>query len=143
MSELDDLAAEAPEEAAVIDAQIAAHDRGLVGGYFSGEITEICPMDMQGRIMEPAKTHELKCWPSSFEPMLKGRKLFEYRPYDRDFQAGDLLRLREWSPVQEKYLNRELQCRIAYVLRGRFGVPDGFCIMSLENIVYQVPKEPV
>lgn len=102
--------------------------------HYESEILEITPMPEMSRLFfEGApKTHELKCWPSSFEFMKKQTKLFEYRKADRDFMIGDTLHLREWAPVPMRYTGRELKATILYILRGpKFDVPEGYCIMSL------------
>lgn len=87
------------------------------------------------------KTHDLKVWPAYFGSLALGRKTFELRRNDRDFLAGDTLRLREWNPDQERYTGRVLDRRISYVLSGpaaeEFGLRPGFAILAL-----QVPPPP-
>lgn len=87
--------------------------------------------------------HELKTWPSSFQAILDGSKTFEFRRNDRGFKVGDVLHLREWG-IQacadqdepgfhsSAYTGRELFVTVTYLLGGGgFGIPVGFCIMSI------------
>ena len=80
--------------------------------------------------------HELKCWPAVFQAMLDGTKGFEYRKNDRDFKCGDTLYQREWNPETQEYTGREMhQGPIPYIVYGgRFGIPDGYCIMQTQSL---------
>lgn len=91
------------------------------------------------------RSHDLKCVPSQFEAVLSGEKPWEFRENDRDFMVGDELVLREWDPASprcgsrrkgdEKYTGRAIRARVVYVLHGgRFGIPAGFCIMTLDCV---------
>ena len=86
---------------------------------------------------EHARVHDLKTWPDAFAAILDGRKPFEWRKNDRDFRVGDVLRLREWAPDADGaapvsgYTGRVVERRVSYVLADRFGVPDGYCVMSI------------
>jgi len=95
------------------------------------------------------KVHHLKCWPHEFEAMKGGLKRFEYRKDDRDYQVGDVLILEKWIPVKEyenqrserlvkgEYTGEKLNVSVSYVLRGgKFGVPEGYVVMSVEKILY-------
>lgn len=91
--------------------------------------------------VETSVIHELKCWPEYFIPLADGRKRFEFRKNDRHFHVGDVLRLREYRPGSDYsgppgYTGRETVVRVTYLLdQSRFGdVPDGFVIMSVENV---------
>ena len=80
-------------------------------------------------------THSLKTWPSEFAAVLDGRKTFEYRDArDRDFSVGDTLRLREWCPAEESYTGRVEEREVTYILRGSFGVPDGYAVLAIANL---------
>lgn len=46
--------------------------------------------------------HELKTWPTPFDAMWHGDKLYELRRDDRGFQVGHTLLLREWVPVHNQ-----------------------------------------
>lgn len=71
-------------------------------------------------------THELKTWPEFFVQTRHGRKRFELRRNDRDFQMGDELRLQEWNPTEGRkpgengvafgYTGRELLVRVDYIM---------------------------
>lgn len=95
------------------------------------------------------RVHELKCWPSSFQPILDGVKTFEFRKNDRDYQVGDVLHLREWHPHLHAWTDpgRQLYRRVECILKGEFGVPDGYCVMAIvpcnfEGILRPPPRGP-
>lgn len=77
--------------------------------------------------------HELKIWPEMYDALRSGRKRFELRKDDRNFQEGDTLKLREWKPETEEYTGRSLTASVYYVLRDaeQFGLMPGFCAMSI------------
>lgn len=60
-------------------------------------------------------THDLKCWPEYFEPLLDGRKTFEIRKNDRPFAVGDTLYLKECNPnfSGRRLTGRASQCSYA------------------------------
>jgi hypothetical protein len=78
--------------------------------------------------------HELKTWPEPFQAALEGKKKFEYRKDDRPFKVGDTLVLKEWTPENEQYTGRSWQFAITYILDHGFGLPEGYCIMSIDKI---------
>jgi PAB1-binding protein PBP1 len=76
-------------------------------------------------------------------------KTFEWRRDDgRDFQVGDVLELARWNPQAGSYgafeggnrlssfpiAETTLTAQVSFVLRGQFGVPDGYCVLSLRGI---------
>ena len=78
--------------------------------------------------------HELRTWPPYWEHIYDGIKTFEFRKDDRNFQVGDLVYLREWDPRREVYTGRLITKRIGYLVHGgKFGIPKGYCIFSLED----------
>lgn len=80
----------------------------------------------------PPSTHNLKIWPPFFQAVLDGKKTFELRKNDRDFQEGDVLLLNEWDPEKNLYTGRHHAACIGYVLRGGpFGVREGYAALSL------------
>lgn len=83
------------------------------------------------------KTHRLKTWPSLWEDVRSGRKLFEVRSEkDRDFSVGDTVELDEWDPeAQRPHTGRVLCASITYVLHGgRFALPSGVCVLGLDRV---------
>ena len=82
--------------------------------------------------------HELKTWPEPFAAVVRDDKRFEYRRNDRDFQVGHLLHLRQWNPETEEYTGHEAVRYVSYVLTEGFGLPEGMCILSLQE--WSVPS---
>jgi hypothetical protein len=88
--------------------------------------------------------HELKVYPCYFEEIRLGNKTFELRRFERDYQVGDILRLREHEkPPKYKewldddlYTGRELTAVISYVLPGgEFpGVDDDYCVLGFKGV---------
>lgn len=85
--------------------------------------------------------HDLKIWPEYFEAVKDGRKTFEVRKNDRDFQVGDDLLLREFVPKgyyddnYEMYTDRILHRKVSYILQGsQFGIQEGFVVMGLQIV---------
>lgn len=92
--------------------------------------------------------HDLKCWPEFFQPLIEGRKPFDYRLNDRDFQVGDVLHQREYVPPHDEpsggwYTGRSIRHRVIYMLEVdklgpaaavRAQPRAGFVIMALGPI---------
>lgn len=76
-------------------------------------------------------THKIKLAPRFFNDIYSGKKPFECRKNDRDYQTGDILVLQEWSPATE-YTGREITREVSYVLYGGvFGIQEGHCVMGI------------
>ena len=83
------------------------------------------------------KVHELKCWPEFFNAIIEGRKTFEIRKNDRDYQPGDCLVLKEWQPnvtgtaaLDGEYTGRETRQMVPYVTT--WAQIPGHVVMSLK-----------
>ena len=74
--------------------------------------------------------HEIKILPQYYEAVSKGIKQFELRKDDRDYQVGDLVRLREWDG--KEYTGNKMIVGIKYILRDcpEYGLMDGYCIFG-------------
>lgn len=92
-----------------------------------------------------ASQHTLKTWPEFFQAIAEGRKPFEYRLNDRDYQVDDVLVLREFVPPTPDdpmgdrggyYTGRELWRRVTYILDDRLGptMRKGFVVMALAEL---------
>lgn len=87
--------------------------------------------------------HILKTDPEVFNDVYYGRKNFEIRKNDRNFEVGDLLLLRQTvhtgKEMQQglplEYTGWELRARVKYILSGPiYGLMDGWVIMSIEKL---------
>jgi len=79
-----------------------------------------------------ATEHDLKIWPEFFNDVDSGKKPFEVRVNDRDYQEGDKLRLREWNPNTNEYTGRETIKFVTHVLKGGvFGLPDNLAVLGI------------
>lgn len=83
-------------------------------------------------------THLLKIHEQYFREILSGRKTFEIRKHDRDFQIGDIL-------VLQLYQNGfctgdEIDAEITYILKSvpEYGLQTGYCILGIKYLVYEV-----
>lgn len=75
--------------------------------------------------------HAVKTWPGYFDAVFHGRKPFEIRKTDRDFQIGDLLLQLEYNPEDETFSGRYLTRLITYV----FPLPEiGFAVLGLRPV---------
>lgn len=77
--------------------------------------------------------HGIKCWKEFFEETWQGRKTFELRLNDRDYNVGDTVTLREFDHVKGTYTGRLITGTITYLVEGgRFGLTEGWCCFQLE-----------
>ena len=86
------------------------------------------------------KKHILKIWPEYFKDVESGRKPFEVRKDDRNFQVGDILELMEFDPTEIEdyepvgYMGNSITKEITYKLEGgSFGVEKGFCVLGIRS----------
>jgi len=63
------------------------------------------------------KIHDLKIWPEFFDDVDTGRKSFELRRNDRNYQVGEILKLREWAPQNKEYSGRVTYKQINHIMR--------------------------
>jgi ASC-1-like (ASCH) protein len=76
--------------------------------------------------------HDLKTWIPYFDEIKTGKKTFEVRKNDRNFQTGDKLLLQEYDQEKKVYTGREVCVEVTYILLGgNFGIDSGFCILGI------------
>jgi hypothetical protein len=80
------------------------------------------------------QTHELKTWPDCFAAVKAGRKPFDVRENDLNFQVGDQLVLREFDPDTETYTGKTVTRWVSYVLQGGvFGIEPNWCVLGFSE----------
>ena len=82
--------------------------------------------------------HKLKTIQPILNDMLSGKKTFDVRKDDRNFQVGDRLDLFEGT--DEITIDTDISQRkhghfwIKYILRGgQFGIQEGYCVLGLTD----------
>lgn len=75
------------------------------------------------------KIHQLKCDYKYFESMLLGKKTFEIRKNDRDFQVGDRLCLMEMWQGSES--GRWIEVDVVYMTD--YEQKEGFVVLGIER----------
>lgn len=76
-------------------------------------------------------THDLKTFPDYFGAVLSGKKPFEVRLNDRDYQVGDVLHLMEYFKDTDSYGMDDF-FDVTYILKDKEFVKDGYVIMSIQ-----------
>lgn len=80
-------------------------------------------------------THHLKTWTEYFEDILNGKKNFELRKNDRNYQVGDILVLEEYVAEKDEYTGRSVSMIVDYILEGgSMGLEKGYVIMAIHSI---------
>lgn len=76
--------------------------------------------------------HNLKILPEYFDAIVSGKKTFEVRFKDRDYQVDDILLLQEW--VDGQYTGRSLEAKVTYLLDNPRYCKEGYVIMSINRL---------
>jgi ribosomal protein S17 len=85
-------------------------------------------------MMRPPKIHTLKTWPEYYKAVVEGRKKFEIRKNDRDFQVGDCLVLQEFDPGLDRYTSEMRAFKVTYILEGEPFLARDMVCMSIEKL---------
>lgn len=99
--------------------------------YLPEEKKEI-PQTAKPKMPEPTqygRRHKLKLSKIFFEDVRIGKKTFELRKNDRNYQVGDILELREMEAGEPT--GREIETEVIYILEGFEGLKEGYCILGI------------
>lgn len=73
--------------------------------------------------------HSIKVKPPYYSAIIEGKKNFELRKDDRNYQVGDVLYLCEFDG--ENYTGKQCIRRVTYKLSDFVGLASGYCILGL------------
>lgn len=77
------------------------------------------------------KIHFVKTWTGYFDDVDSGKKTWELRINDRNYQVGDLVVLMRYDIKLKTYTGHMIEIEITYLYEGnQFGLIDGWCIFS-------------
>ena len=88
------------------------------------------------RLIEQAIIH-LKTDIKFFDSIWNGKKNFEVRKSDRDYQIGSILVLKEYKPKYDTYTGRVVAAKVTYILSDESfpeALSPGYIVMGLEFI---------
>lgn len=78
---------------------------------------------------------ELQVPISEYIPIKVGTKSFQFGVNDRDYRVGDVLRLREWDELSQKYTGETCWREVTYITKGAsVPIPSNYAILSLRPI---------
>ena len=95
------------------------------------EIEQTNKVEVPETVMDDRR-HKLRLAKMFFEDVRLGRKSFELRKNDRDYQIGDILELREMDNGEPT--GRVIEKEITYILEGFAGLKEDYCILALADI---------
>ncbi len=79
------------------------------------------------------RIHKLKTWSEYFPDIVSGKKTFEVRKNDRQFNEADALMLKEWDKDKGDYTGNVAMVLVTYILEGgQFGIKEGHCVMGIK-----------
>lgn len=75
--------------------------------------------------------HDIKCDTGPFWLMYRGKKPFDIRQNDRNYQIGDILIIREHDRETGNYIGPYIVALVLSTLVG-YGIEDGYIAMGLD-----------
>jgi hypothetical protein len=85
--------------------------------------------------------HNVKCWSKYFDDVKSGKKSFEVRLNDRNYQVGDILRQSNYDPEIKEFVGEFVDCRITYILDDHMFCKPGYVVMGINVMGYG--REPI
>ena len=79
-----------------------------------------------------SRIHEIKLAAEFWDDVWCGRKKFELRKNDREYQTGDKLVMREYA--NDNYTGRVIKTNIIYMLEDYPGLAEGYAILGIGRI---------
>ena len=74
--------------------------------------------------------HYIIILPEYYNAIEQGKKSFEVRFNDRNYQVNDILHLQEWTGGE--YTGREMEVEVTYLLDDPNYCKDGYVIMAIK-----------
>ncbi|MDF4197332.1 ASCH/PUA domain-containing protein [Bacillus subtilis] len=74
--------------------------------------------------------HILKILPEYFDAVCSGKKSFEIRKNDRNYQVGDELILCEYVPDREGFTGREVEKEVVYITD--YAQKENYIVMAID-----------
>ncbi|MDE7200594.1 MAG: DUF3850 domain-containing protein [Lachnospiraceae bacterium] len=78
------------------------------------------------------KVHQIRIGSSFFDDVCSGKKSFELRKNDREYEQGDILEMMEFT--NGKYTGRAVKVLVTYILEDFTGLKEDYCIMAIKVI---------
>jgi len=84
--------------------------------------------------------HQLKILTENFQAVASGKKAWELRKNDRNYQLGDNLVLNDFDG--ENYSGKKITAYVTYMfIGGKYGLAEDHCILSLRIIDVIIKKQ--
>lgn len=81
------------------------------------------------------RIHNVKCDEPYFSSVLAGKKSFELRKDDRNYQVGDYFCLQRTESGKITDAAENIMAEIVYKLSGFDGLSEGYCILGIRVCV--------
>lgn len=112
-----------------LDAERCRREQKDYPGWPMWKVEEL---DVEPASEQSQHTHELKTWPEFYQAISTNAKTVEIRKNDRPFMVGDILKLEEFDPSEQRYTGRSCERFVTHIVEGgQFGIERGYIAMSI------------